>query len=142
MEALSRVGEWKSWRSASACLREWRGAGEKRSDLVLRLGARLLKDHSSRLGAECRNYSLNTLLYVMCTLCAVWDVHEQVCVAAMECGDMETAEVCLNIESDVWDLYLSCTSAGMPVPAAEAVSQQCTCTETAWNDARVQREVS
>ena len=24
---------------------------------------------------------------------AVWDVHEQVCVAAMDCGDMATAEV-------------------------------------------------
>ena len=52
MEPLVRASEWKGWRSASASLREWRGTGEKRSDLVLQLGARLLKDHASRLGSE------------------------------------------------------------------------------------------
>lgn len=44
--------EWRGWRSACASLREWRRAGEKRSDMVLHLGSRLLKDYSSRLGTE------------------------------------------------------------------------------------------
>ena len=61
-----RVCEWKGWRSASASLRQWRGAGEKRSDLVLQLGARMLRDHSSALGPECKRPSVQcmSLVYV------------------------------------------------------------------------------
>ena len=37
-------------------------------------------------------------IYILCVpllACVlVWDVHEQVCVAAMDCGDMLTAKVC------------------------------------------------
>lgn len=51
MEQVQRC-EWRGWHSACASLREWRGAGEKRSDMVLQLGSRLLKDYSYRLGAE------------------------------------------------------------------------------------------
>ena len=52
MEEVARAGEWKGWRSASASLREWRASGERKSDLVLKLGARLLKEHLSRLASE------------------------------------------------------------------------------------------
>ena len=63
MEAVVRASEWKGWRNASASLRECRGTSEKRSDLVLQLGARLLRDHSSRLGAEGRSHTCTC----MCT---------------------------------------------------------------------------
>lgn len=53
MEGVMRSREWKGWRNARARLCEWRTSGQKRSDLVLLLGARLLKDHSSRLSTEC-----------------------------------------------------------------------------------------
>lgn len=93
-----RQCEWKDWRSASASLREWRGAGEKRSDLVLQLGSRLLRDHSSSLGAEGRSRVLCTrarVWTISSCMYIVWDVHEQVCVAALDCGDMGVADVCL-----------------------------------------------
>lgn len=91
--------EWKDWRSASASLREWRGAGEKRSDVVLQLGSRLLKNHSSCLGPEGRSHVLCTRTRVWTKgvsscMYIVWDVHEQVCVAALDCGDMGMADVC------------------------------------------------
>lgn len=89
-----RLYEWKGWRSASASLREWHGAGEKRSDVVLQLGSRLLKDHSSCLGAEGRSHVLCTHARAYIILYIVWDVHEQVCVAALDCGDMGMADVC------------------------------------------------
>ena len=97
MEAVARASEWKGWRNACASLREWRGTGEKRSDLVLQLGAKLLKDHSSRLGAEGTLPQIDIIKKLCVPLLAcvlVWDVHEQVCVAAMDCGDMLTAKVC------------------------------------------------
>ena len=62
MEAVARASEWKGWRNACASLREWRGTGEKRNDLVLQLGAKLLKDHSSRLGAEGRFLPIHVYL--------------------------------------------------------------------------------
>ena len=36
--------------------------------------------------------------------CLVWDVYEQVCVAALDCGDLETAEVRLV---RTWELLFS-----------------------------------
>lgn len=29
----------------------------------------------------------------------VWDVHEQVCIAALDCGDQDTAEVCVSMQN-------------------------------------------
>ena len=97
MESVRDV--WKGWRNARAILRELRGSGEtNKSGLILRLGAILLRDHHSRLSAaECIK-ELSDNMYITCPfflLCqyAVWDVYEQVYVAALECEDMETAEV-------------------------------------------------
>lgn len=82
MEPVRRECEWKDWRSASASLREWRGAGEKRSDVVLQLGSRLLKDHSSCLGSEGRSH-------VLCTRTRVWTISNSCsmgCTRTSVCG--------------------------------------------------------
>ena len=74
MESVVRVGEWRGWRSARARLREWRQAPHKaNSDLVLKLGVQLLKDHSSRLKSECE-WCLLTHVAVLCVLCAMGSV--------------------------------------------------------------------
>ena len=53
-DVMRSCAEWKGWRNARANLFEWRSSGQKRSNLVLSLGARLLKDHSSRFSStEC-----------------------------------------------------------------------------------------
>lgn len=53
MEDVSRTQEWRGWRRASETLRELRGSGERKADIVLKLGSRLLKEYSSRLADEC-----------------------------------------------------------------------------------------
>ena len=58
MEEVSRAGEWRHWRRASASLREWRASGENKTDLVLKLGRRLLREHSSSLANECETFCL------------------------------------------------------------------------------------
>ena len=43
---------WKDWKTARNLLREWRDEKYRRSNDVVDLGKRLLKDHSSKLGDE------------------------------------------------------------------------------------------
>ena len=43
---------WKDWRTARDQLKEWREESYRRSEEVVELGRRLLKEYSSALGDE------------------------------------------------------------------------------------------
>jgi len=95
---------WSGWRDARNTLRRWREENSRKSDLVVELGLPLLKNHSSALGDEGEMRSDNRVLWLPAhlhpLLCSVvWDVHEQVCTAALDCGDQDTAEVCEFLSS-------------------------------------------
>ena len=105
MEVVGSNGVvWSGWRDARNTLRRWREENSRKSDLVVELGLPLLKNHSSTLGDEGEMRSDNRVLWLPAhlhpLLCSVvWDVHEQVCTAALDCGDQDTAEVCEFLSS-------------------------------------------
>lgn len=78
MEAVGRTTFSGSWQEARDTLREWRTQNVRKSCQTIELGSTLLRHKASKLGSE------------------LWTVHEQVCVAALDCGDHETAKYSLE----------------------------------------------
>ena len=59
-------------------MKEWREEGHRNSDEVVEFGECLLLEHGNKLGDE------------------LWTIHEQVFVAALDCGRMDLATSCLR----------------------------------------------
>ena len=85
----------------------------------------------------------NVCHWYTCTCPPVWDVYEQVCVAAMDCADMETAEVHVDLVQSACSVARRlCVSTEIIVPPEGAVPRQCACAEAERNAAGGPREVS
>lgn len=63
-----------SWKLQRELLKQLRATRQRRSDLVVEYGERLLASHSGKLGQE------------------VWDVYEQVLLGALDCGRIDLAQ--------------------------------------------------
>ncbi|EDV23588.1 uncharacterized protein TRIADDRAFT_28044 [Trichoplax adhaerens] len=66
------------WRSAMETLKKFREDNVRASDDVVELGEHLITNYRSKLGKE------------------IWNIYEQVFIAALDCGREDLAEVCLE----------------------------------------------
>ena len=95
MEDVSSGVEFEDWCSAREKLRTLREEGGRKSWEVVALGERLLREYPGKLGNEGIFLCQEAVLTRNFSLCVnlVWDIREQVVIAALDVANLSLAEV-------------------------------------------------